>query len=503
MDVLTRRQLIQYSAIMSGVLPGPSFVKPTPPAPRDTSLSGQSVKPEADSQIASTPIDSSVFSDIFSTGAMRRVFSDQNRVQKYLDVEAALARVQGRLGIIPRAAADEIQRHASADKFDVGKLKARTELVGYPVQPVVEQLVSLCTGKFGEYCHWGATTQDITDTATVLQIREALQLVDQDLTAICETLAGLAKRYRDTPMAGRTHLQHAVPITFGLKMAVLLAAFERHRERLVEMRRRVFVGQFAGAAGTLSSLGTRGLEVQSGLMMELNLGQPEIVWHTTRDRFAEVGCFLGLVTGTLGKLATDIKLLMQTEVSEVFEPFEYGRGSSSTMPQKRNPISCEYIQACTSAVRQNVASLLDAMIEDHERASGAWQIEWIALPEAFLLSAGALNQARQLLSGLQVDPKRMRSNLDMTGGLIVSEAVMMGLAPYLGHEHAHELVYRVCREVSETGRPMIDLLIEEPEISRSLDKAALTKLVDPTNYLGLSGVMVDRVLSSRGASITS
>ena len=187
----------------------------------------------------------------------------------------------------------------------------------------------------------------------------------------------------------------------------------------------------------------------------------------------------------------------------MFEPFEYGRGSSSTMPQKRNPISCEYIQACTSAVRQNVASLLDAMIEDHERASGAWQIEWIALPEAFLLSAGALNQARQLLSGLQVDPKRMRSNLDMTGGLIVSEAVMMGFAPYLGHEHAHDLVDRVCREVSETGRPMIDLLIEEPEISRSLDKAALTKIVDPTNYLGLSGVMVDRVLSSRGASITS
>jgi 3-carboxy-cis,cis-muconate cycloisomerase len=495
MDVMTRRQLIQYSTIMSGILAGKGFVPPTPPTPQDSSLPGQSAKPEAGSQIASTPIDSFVLSGIFSTDVMRRVFSDQNRLQKYLDVEAALARVQGRLGIIPGEAADEIQRQASADKFDLGKLKARTELVGYPVQPVVEQLVSLCSGKLGEYCHWGATTQDITDTATVLQIREALQLVDEDLTAICQTLADLAKRYRDTPMAGRTHLQHAVPITFGLKMAVLLAAFERHRERLAEIRPRVLVGQFAGAAGNLSSLGMRGLEVQSALMIELRLGQPEIVWHTIRDRFAEVGCFLGLVTGTLGKLATDVKLLMQTEVSEVFEPFEYGRGSSSTMPQKRNPISCEYIQACTSAVRQNVASLLDAMIEDHERASGPWQIEWIALPEAFLLSAGALSQTRKLVSGLQVDPKRMRTNLDMTGGLIVSEAVMMGLAPYLGREHAHDLVYKVCREVSETGRPMIDLLVEEPEVSRSLDRAALTKLVDPANYLGLSGAMVDRVLN--------
>jgi len=498
MDILTRRQLIQCSAIMGGMLTGRNLIPASVIAPQNPSIPRHPGEAEAGRQIASTPIDSSVFGGIFSTEPMRRVFSDENRLQKYLDVEAALARVQGRLGIIPREAADEIQKHAWADEFDIGRLRTRTELVGYPVQPVVEQLVSLCTGKLGEYCHYGATTQDITDTATVLQIREALQLVEKELAAICETLAGLAKRYRDTPMAGRTHLQHAVPVTFGLKMAVLLAAFERHQERLVEMRSRVLVGQFAGAAGNLSSLGTRGLEVQSALMMELQLGQPEIVWHTTRDRFAEVGCFLGLVTGTLGKLATDIKLLMQTEVSEVFEPFEYGRGSSSTMPQKRNPISCEYIQACTSAVRQNVAALLDAMIEDHERASGPWQIEWIALPEAFLLSAGALSQARNLLSGLQVDPKRMRANLDMTHGLIVSEAVMMGLAPYLGREHAHDLVYNICLQVNETGRPLIDLLVEDPEISRSLDRVALTKLVDPANYLGLSGVMVDRVLSKRG-----
>lgn len=500
MDVLTRRQLIQCSAMMGGMLTGRNFISPSPTASLNTSPSGNSGKSEGGPQIASTTIDSLVFQNIFSTEAMRHVFCDENWIQKYLDVEAALARVQGRLGIIPGEAADEIQRQAKADKIDIGLLRKRTEVVGYPVLPLVEQLVSLCPGKLGEYSHWGATTQDIMDTAMVLQIREALLLVDEDLTAICESLAHLAKRYRDTPMAGRTHLQHAVPITFGFKMAVLLCAFERHRERLAALRPRVLVGQFAGAAGNLSSLGSRGLEVQSALMTELKLGQPEIVWHTTRDGFAEIGCFLGLVTGTLGKVATDIKLLMQTEVSEVFEPFEPGRGSSSTMPQKRNPISCEYIQACTSAVRQSVAALLEAMIEDHERSSGAWQIEWIALPEAFLLSAGALSHARKMLSGLQVDPKRMRTNLDLTGGLIVSEAVMMGLAPYLGREHSHDLVYNICRKVNETGRPLIDLLIEDPEISRSLDKATLSKLVDPANYLGLSGVMVDRVLSKRGPS---
>lgn len=447
--------------------------------------------------MAATVIDSEIFREIFSTEAMRRVFADENRIQRYLDVEAALARAQARLGIIPREAAAEIEKHARVDKLDMAKLKKRTQVVGYPVLPVVEQLVALCSGNLGEWAHWGATTQDITDTATVLQIREALSLIDDDLKAISESLANLAQRYRDTPMAGRSNLQQAVPITFGFKMAVLLAAFDRHRVRLQELRPRVLVGEFGGAVGTLASLGSRGLEVQAALFEELSLGQPEIAWHTARDGFAEVGCFLGLVTGTLGKLATDVKLLMQTEVGEVFEPFEQGRGSSSTMPQKRNPIACNFVLACTSVVRQNVAALLEAMVEDHERSTGPWEIEWIALPEIFLLAAGALSQARHMVAGLQVDAKRMRANLDVTNGLIVSEAVMMGLAPYLGRKRAHDLVYDICRKVTETGRPLLELLSESPEISRHLDKAALGKLLDPANYLGLSGTMVDRLLSRR------
>ena len=281
-----------------------------------------------------------------------------------------------------------------------------------------------------------------------------MALVEADLNGICDALAGLARKYRDTPMAGRSNLQQAVPITFGYKMATVLAAFERHKQRLKELRARVLVGEFGGAAGTLSSLAGRGLETQVELMKELDLGQPAIAWHTVRDTIAEVGCFLGLITGTCGKIAFDIKLMMQTEVEEVYEPFHEGRGSSSTMPQKRNPISSVYITALTSVVRQQTAALLDAMVEDHERATGPWEIEWIVLPEIFCHSAGALAQTLFVLTGLQVDEKKMRANLDMTKGLIVSEAVMMGLGPYLGRQYAHDLVYDVCRKVVATGRPL-------------------------------------------------
>jgi 3-carboxy-cis,cis-muconate cycloisomerase len=277
-------------------------------------------------------------------------------------------------------------------------------------------------------------------------------------------------------------------------MAGILSAVERHRARLSELRPRVLVGEFAGAAGTLASLETGALDTQRDLMRELGLGQPDIAWHTNRDRIAEVGCFLGLVTGTLGKLATDVKLMMQTEVGEVYEPFSPGRGSSSTMPQKRNPISCCYIHACAAVVRQHAAALLDAMIADHERSTGPWEIEWISLPEAFLLSAGALAHARLIVSGLEVDAQRMRANVDLTNGLVVSEAVMMGLAPHLGREHAHDLVYDLCRKAITENRPLLDVLAETPEITRHVNREGLRKLCDPANYLGLSGVMVDRVL---------
>jgi 3-carboxy-cis,cis-muconate cycloisomerase len=292
----------------------------------------------------STVYDSSIFKDSFGTPAMRAVFSDESYVTKAVAVEVALARVQGQLGIIPTSAAEAIARCADASRLDLAKLKQETELVGYPIVGIVHQLSKQC-GEAGRYLHWGATTQDIMDTATVLQVRDGLVLVEQDLNGVDSALAKLAEKYRGTVMAGRTHLQQALPITFGHKAAVWLSMIRRHRERLDQLKPRALVGQFAGAAGTLSSLGDNGLAVHDRLMGELDLGVPSAPWHVARDGLAETVALLALITGSLAKIATDVALLMQTEVGEAFEPFLAGRGSSSTMPQKRNPISSELIIA--------------------------------------------------------------------------------------------------------------------------------------------------------------
>ena len=352
-------------------------------------------------------------------------------------------------------------------------------------------------GEAGGFIHWGATTQDIMDTATVLQMRDALALVEADLAAIEAALVHNARKYRDTVMAGRTHLQHALPITFGYKAAVWLSMIRRHRERLSQLRPRLLVVQFSGAAGTLASLGDKGLAVQAALAEELGLRQPDITWHAARDTVAEAACFLGLVTGSLSKIAVDVMLMMQTEIGEAFEPFVPGRGSSSTMPQKRNPISCEMIVALAKAVRNHAGLMLDGMAADHERATGPWHLEWMAVPEMFIASAGALYQARFMLEGLVVEPGAMRKNLDITGGLIVAVGVMMALAPKIGRGAAHDVVYVCCRSALDKGTPLIDQLKLKPEVTTHFDRAALERLVDPANYLGVAPAMVDRMLGGR------
>lgn len=445
--------------------------------------------------MASTVIDSMLFRDAFGTPRMRDIFSDHTTIRKYIEVEIALARAEARVGVIPAEAAEQIAARTDFEKLDFDLLRRETDIVGYPILPLVHQMSKMC-GEAGGYVHWGATTQDIMDSAVVLQVRDAMDLIEADLRELRGILARLAASHRDTPMAGRTHLQQALPVTFGYKAAVWLASLDRHQQRFAEARKRVLVGQFAGAAGTLASLGDNALAVQEALMGELNLGVPEATWHVARDGLAEVVNLLALMTGSLGKIAYDVLLMASTEIAEVYEPFVKGRGASSTMPQKRNPISSELILAASKAVRQHAGLMLDAMVQDFERATGPWHAEWIALPESFILSAGALHQAKFMLGGLIVDADRMRQNLGMSNGLIVAEAVMMGLAPYIGRQQAHDVVYDACRTVNEHGGTLADALARREEITAHLDSEAINRLTDPANYLGMAPRMVDRVLSA-------
>jgi 3-carboxy-cis,cis-muconate cycloisomerase len=441
-------------------------------------------------------LDSAIFQHMFGTQPMRDLFSDRALVRNYLVVEAALASAQAKVGVIPADAARAICSVASTLDVDEARLRAETEIVGYPILPLVRQLAA-AAGEAGRYVHWGATTQDIMDSATVLQVREALDVIDGELIQLQENLSALARTHRDTPMAGRTHLQQALPVTFGYKAAVWLSGIDRHRERLAQLRPRVLVGSFGGAAGTLASLGADGLAVHDALCDELGLGRSPITWHVARDALAEAVGFLGLVTGSLAKIATDIMLMMSTEFGEVAEPFVEGRGASSTMPQKRNPISCELIVANAKAVRQKAGLMLDAMASDFERATGPWHLEWMAIPESFVYAAGACHQANFMLAGLYVDAARMRKNLDMTAGLIVAEAVMMAAAPAIGRQRAHDVVYDACRVALQEGKSLADILERVPEIADALGgKAGIARCCDPANYLGACGQMVDRVLHS-------
>ncbi|WP_171070400.1 3-carboxy-cis,cis-muconate cycloisomerase [Methylobacterium terricola] len=444
---------------------------------------------------AATVIDSLLFRDAFGTPAMRAIFSDHALIQRYIEVEVALAKAEAACGVIPAEAADEIAARCRFEALDFDLLRHETDNVGYPILPLVHQLVKQC-GEAGRFVHWGATTQDIMDTANVLQIRAGLDLVSADIDALRTILADLSRRHRDTPMAGRTHLQQALPVTFGYKTAIWLAALDRHAERLAQARPRVLVGSFAGAAGTLASLGENGLAVQEALCRELDLGVPVSTWHVARDGFAEVVNLLALITGSLGKIALDVMIMASTEFAEVYEPFVTGRGASSTMPQKRNPISSELMLAASKGVRQQAGLMLDAMVQDFERATGPWHAEWMAIPESFVLTAGALHQAKFALGGLIVDEAQMRRNLGLSRGLIVAEAVMMALAPHTGRQAAHDLVYTACRVANERGGTLAEALAAVPEVTAHFDRAAIDRLTDPANYLGAAPQMVDRVLAS-------
>ncbi|KAJ5929091.1 L-Aspartase-like protein [Penicillium verhagenii] len=442
-------------------------------------------------------IDSSIFRTLFGTEEIRKVFDDEAYIRRCVDAEAALARAQSRCDVIPSEIGALVTQRVQELNLDFERLRHETEIVGYPILPLVRQLSDICGEEAGRYVHWGATTQDIMDIASVLQMKEGLEIVERLLKDVIKSLRELSEKYKDTPMAGRTHLQHALPVTFGYKCAVWLSGFQRHLERLEQLRDRTLMVQFGGAAGSLASLGNGddGLRVRKALAKELGLTDPSITWHVARDGVAEIASFLALVGGSMGKVALDIIIMSSNELSEVAEPFVPHRGASSTMPQKRNPISSEVILAASKILRSNAGLVLDGMVADFERASGPWHLEWVAVPESFVLAVGALSQTHFALSGLSVNTKQMLENLHSTKGLIVAEAVMMGMAPYVGRQRAHDIVYEACRESIEKERTLLECLLEKEEVTAKMNEQRLSELCDPVNYLGASSLMVDGVLA--------
>jgi 3-carboxy-cis,cis-muconate cycloisomerase len=439
---------------------------------------------------------------LFTTDAIREVFSDRACLQRMLDFEAALARAQARTGVIPASAASPIQAKCRAELFDFEALARAAALAGNLAIPMVKQLTALVADdqEAGRYVHWGATSQDAIDTGLVLQLRDALDLIEQDLARLSDALAQLADQHRLTPVVGRTWMQHALPITFGLKAAGALDAIGRHQARLMELKPRLLMLQFGGAAGTLASLGSKGLEVAAQLADELKLSLPELPWHGQRDRIAEVAATLGLVAGTLGKMARDLSLQMQTDVAEVSEPAGEGRGGSSTMPHKRNPVSSAVVLSAAVRIPPLVSTMLAAMVQEHERGLGGWHAEWKTLPEIVMLTAGALRQMVDALSGLEIDAARMRQNLDTTRGQILAEAVTMALGGRIGRLPAHKLVEQACRRAVDQGRHLREVLVEDGEIAAHLTVEDLDRLLDPANYVGLAGVFVERALAAQRRS---
>jgi 3-carboxy-cis,cis-muconate cycloisomerase len=438
-------------------------------------------------------IDSAFFGDLYSTPEMREVWSDRAMVQCWLDVEAALARAEARLGIIPPAAAEEISRKARVELLDLGEMKQELERVRHPIMPLIRCFARACDPEAAEFIHWGATTQDILDTGLVLQLRSAHAIVTRDLGEVRRLLGALARSHRDTVQAGRTHGQQALPITFGFKVAVWAAEVDRHLLRLTQLEPRVFRGQLAGGVGTLASIGERGLELQTLFCEDLGLAVPEIAWHTARDGVAEAVCAYGLVGGTLAKIANEVIELQRTEVAEVEEPFHRGKVGSSTMPHKRNPSACEHVVALGRLLHAQVAPALQSLVSAHERDKRSGVAEQAILPEASCLLAGMLGSTRGILAGLHVYPERMRENLELLEGRLASEAVMLALARHIGRQQAHEVVYELCMDSLEKRVPLRRLLLEDPRVNAYLRETDLDALLDPARYTGLAGRFVDRV----------
>ncbi|PPS24745.1 3-carboxy-cis,cis-muconate cycloisomerase [Pseudomonas amygdali pv. morsprunorum] len=443
-------------------------------------------------------VSNQLFDAYFMQPEMREIFSDEGRVQGMLDFEAALARAQARVGLIPPEVVADIELSCDARLFDFDALAIAIGSAGNSAIPLVKALGKQIAARSAEaerYVHMGATSQDVMDSGLILQLRRAIVLLERDLTLLADAMAEQAQRHAGTPLAGRTWLQQATPVTLGMKIAGWLGAVTRHRQRLNEIKPRLLCLQFGGASGSLAALGDQAFSVAEALAGELQLALPEQPWHTQRDRLVEFAGLLGLIAGSLGKLGRDVSLLMQTEVGEVFEPSAPGKGGSSTMPHKRNPVGAAVMISTATRAPGLVATMLAAMPQEHERSLGLWHAEWETLPELCCLVSGSLQQALQVLPGLQVDAERMASNLQSTKGLVLAEAVSISLAQRIGRDAAHHLVEQCCRRAVEQGAHLRQVLGETPQVSEQFSSDELDRLLDPAHYLGQARQWVERAVA--------
>ncbi|WP_448091019.1 3-carboxy-cis,cis-muconate cycloisomerase [Pseudomonas azerbaijanoccidentalis] len=443
-----------------------------------------------------------LFDAYFTARDMREVFCDQGRVQAMLDFEAALARAEARVGLIPVSAVAPIEAACSAGHYDFAALGEAIATAGNSAIPLVKALgkqIAAHNAEAERYVHLGATSQDVMDSGLVLQLRRALELIENDLAQLGQILATQAQRYAATPLAGRTWLQHATPVTLGMKIAGWLGAVTRSRQRLLELKPRLLVLQFGGASGTLAALGKHAMPIAQALSEELQLTLPDQPWHTQRDRVVEFGAVLGLIAGSLGKMGRDISLLMQTEAGEVFEPSAPGKGGSSTMPHKRNPVGAAVLIGAATRVPGLLSTLFSAMPQEHERSLGLWHAEWETLPEICCLVSGSLQQALLIAQGLEVDAARMTRNLDLTRGLVLAEAVSIVLAQRVGRDTAHHLLEQCCKRAVAEQRHLRAVLGDEPQVTAELTAAELDHLLDPAHYLGQAKTWVERAVAEHSA----
>jgi len=442
---------------------------------------------------------SPLLAPMLSSAPMRAVCDDATTLQHMLDFESALARAEAAAGVIPQGAAGPITAACKADGFDRAALAEAATRSGNLAIPLVKALTARVAERDKEaarYVHWGATSQDVIDTATMLSLRAGIDALKADLDRAIAGFARLAREHRQTAVVARTWLQHALPMPFGLKLAEYAAALHRAKTRLDRVRNEGLALQFGGAAGTLAALGDKGLAVAERLAEELDLPLPDAPWHTHRDRIADAASALAILAGSCGKIARDVSLMMQTDVAEAFEPAGVGRGGSSTMPHKRNPVAAASALAAAAMAPNLAATILAAQVQEHERSAGPWHAEWPTLPTLLLVTSGALAATVDIAEGLETDAARMRANLDTTGGLIMAEAVAMALAETIGKSDAHHLVEAASKRAVAEKKHLRDILAADSKIAAQLGAGRIAQLFDPMAYQGVSQALIDRLLAS-------